>query len=172
MTTLSFANPLAHTLDRMGTLARALDQVLPDEARGAAPVWVPPLEVAERGDGYLIAAELPGVREDQVEVDFENNVLTIRGSKAPAFGASQEGALRVHVFERQVGAFERAVRLPEYVEGDRIEAQFVDGVLQVKVPKAPAAQPRKIQITGGTSAPGGSALPSSGNSADDRRGTA
>jgi len=175
MTTLSFANPLnplAHTLDRMGTLARALDQVLPDQARGAAPVWVPPLEVAERGDAYLIAAELPGVRENQVEVAFENNVLTIRGTKAPTFGTPQEGTLRVHVFERQIGAFERSVRLPEYVEGDRIEAQFADGVLLVNVPKAPAAQPRKIQITGGATAPGSSTLPSSGTSANDSRVTA
>ncbi len=162
-TTRTLSNPLA----RMGTLARALDEMLPDATRGAAPVWVPALELAERGDAYLIAAELPGVREDQIEVSFENNVLTIRGTKAPSFVAAEEGAMRLHVFERQTGTFERAVRLPEYVEGDRIDAQFVNGVLQVTVPKSPAAQPRKIPVSLGAGGRTGAAtLPSNEQGAE------
>jgi len=146
ITTRTPSLPLAQALNRMDTLARVLDQVLPEGTRGAAPVWVPALEVAERADAYLIAVELPGVREDQLDLSFENNILTVRGSKAPSFAAAAEGELRVHVFERPTGAFERAVRLPEYVEGDHIEAQLVNGVLQITVPKAPAAQPRKIRV--------------------------
>lgn len=147
MITTRTTYPLAQTLDRMGTLNRMLDQMLPEGLRAAAPAWVPPLEVAERADAYLIAADLPGVREEELEIGFENNVLTLRGTKAPSFSANAEGALRVHVLERQSGTFERSVRLPEYVEGDRIEARLVDGVLHVVVPKSPAAQPRKIQVT-------------------------
>ena len=147
ITTRTSTHPITHTLDRMGTLNRMLDQMLPDGLRAAAPVWVPPLEVAERPDAYLIAADLPGVSEDQLEIGFENNVLTLRGTKAPSFSASNEGTLRVHVSERQSGTFERSVRLPEFVEGDRIEARLVDGVLHVVVPKSPAAQPRKIQVS-------------------------
>ena len=139
-------NPLAQTLGRISALDRALDGVLPEMMRGASPVWVPPLEVAERADAYLIAVDLPGVREEQVELSFENNVLTLRGSKETAFDVQKEGELRVHVAERQSGSFERAVRLPEFVEGDKIEARFTDGVLHVVVPKSRAAQPRKIQI--------------------------
>ena len=140
--------PLAQTLGRMSVLDRALDDVLPNVMRGASPMWVPALEVAERSDAYLIAVELPGVREDQVELSFENNVLTLRGTKESSFDVQKEGELRVHVAERQSGTFERSVRLPEFVEGDRIEAHFTDGVLNVVVPKSRAAQPRKIRIGG------------------------
>jgi HSP20 family protein len=147
-------SPLAQTLDRMSVLDRALDGVLPTMMRGASPVWVPALEVAERSDAYLIAVELPGVREDQLELSFENNVLTLRGTKDTSFAVQKEGEYRVHVSERQSGSFERSIRLPEFVEGDRIEAHFTDGVLNVVVPKSRAAQPRKIQIGGGVESRG------------------
>lgn len=146
MTIRTNSYPLNQALNRMGTLARALDQMRPDT--DASPTWVPALELAERHDAYLVAAELPGVREDQVELSFENNVLTIRGVKGPSFATGAENAPRLHLLERQSGAFERAVRLPEYVEGDRIEAQLVNGVLEVTIPKSQAAQPRRIPIGG------------------------
>lgn len=152
--TRSPLNPLAQTLGRMSVLDRALDDVLPNVMRGAAPMWVPALEVAERADAYLIAVELPGVSEDRVELSFENNVLTLRGTKEASFDVQKEGELRVHVAERQSGAFERSVRLPEFVEGDRIEARFADGVLNITVPKSRAAQPRKIRIGVGANASG------------------
>lgn len=141
-------HPLAITLDRIGTLNRVLNQVLPDGLGSAAPLWVPPLEVAEGPDAYLIAVDLPGVREEDLELNFESNVFTLRGRKLPSFPAAADGAtIRVHVAERQTGTFERAVRLPEYVEGDRIDARFVAGVLHVTVPKSPVARPRKIPLT-------------------------
>ena len=146
MTIRTHAYPLNQALNRMSSLARALDQVAPDG--GASPAWVPMLELAERPDAYLVAAELPGVREEQVELSFENNVLTIRGAKGPSFASTAEDAPRLHLFERQTGAFERAVRLPEYVEGDRIEARLVNGVLEITIPKSQAAQPRRIPIGG------------------------
>lgn len=142
------------TLDRMGALSRVLDQMLPaaDAAR-AAPMWTPPLEIAERADAYLIAVELAGVSRDAIELSFESNVLTIRGTRRSAFAAAEEGSLRLHAAERQAGAFERSVRLPEYVEGNRIEAQHVDGILTITVSKAPAAQPRRIEIASANAAP-------------------
>ena len=147
ITTRNPFSPLAHTLDRMSAFGRVFDDVLPEIARNAAPIWMPALEVAERSDAYLIAVDLPGVREDQIELSFENNVLTLRGSRTSNFSAQKEGEMRVHISERQTGAFERSVRLPEFVEGDRIEARYVDGVLHVTVPKSPAAQPRKIPVS-------------------------
>ena len=166
MTIRTHAYPLNQALNRMGTIARALDQMLPDS--GAAPAWVPALELAERTDAYLIAAELPGVREEQVELSFENNVLTIRGAKGPSFATSAENAPRLHLFERQTGAFERAVRLPEFVEGDRIEARLVNGVLEITIPKSQAAQARRIPIGGTQSRLDGvrDAEPSRGDAAD------
>ncbi len=133
------------TLDRMVSLNRVFDQAL-SAATGGARTWVPALDVAERADAYLVNAELPGVSPDQVEVGFEQNVLTIRGAKPASFDSAAEGELRVFAAERTHGSFERSIRLPEFVDSDRIDARFANGLLTVTVPKAQAAQPRKIEI--------------------------
>lgn len=137
------------TLDRMLTLNRAFDQAF--GAANGSRVWVPAMDVAERGDAYLVHAELPGVTPDGVEIRFEQNVLTIRGTKPASFDVANDGELRVFASERVHGGFERSIRLPEYVDADRIEASFENGLLTVSVPKAQAAQPRKIAIRGATS---------------------
>jgi len=134
------------SLDRMLTLNRALDQAF-NGATGSR-VWVPALDVAERGDAYVIYVELPGVSPEQVDVGFEQNVLTIRGTKPASFDVAAEGEVRVFAAERVHGGFERSVRVPEFVDADRIEATFSNGLLTITVPKAQAAQPRKIAIRG------------------------
>jgi HSP20 family protein len=138
---------LSSTLDRMWTLNRALDQALSngfDRTRGPQ-VWVPAMDVAEKADAYLINVELPGVEPSQVEISFEQNVLTVRGAKPSSFDAAN-GEYRVYTAERVSGEFERAVRLPDFVDSERIEASYSHGLLQITVPKAQAAQPRKIEI--------------------------
>lgn len=132
------------SLDRMLTLNRAFDQAFGGSS--GSRVWVPAMDVAERGDAYVIQAELPGVSPEQVELSFEQNVLTVRGTKPASFDVGNEGELRVFAAERVHGTFERAVRLPEFVDADRIAARFDKGVLLVTVPKAEAAKPRKIAI--------------------------
>jgi HSP20 family protein len=128
----------------MLTLNRAFDQAF--NTNLGSRVWVPAMDVAERGDAYLVQAELPGVSPDQVDVSFEQNVLTIRGTKPASFDVANEGELRVFAAERVHGTFERSVRLPEFVNADRIAASFTNGLLTITVPKAEAAQPRKITI--------------------------
>jgi HSP20 family protein len=134
---------LGTPIDRMLSLNQAFDQAF--GALGSR-VWVPAMDVAERGDAYLVQAELPGVSPDQVDVSFEQNVLTIRGTKAGSFDVNAEGELRVFAAERVHGSFERSVRLPEFVDADRIEAKFAHGLLTITVPKAEAAKPRKIAV--------------------------
>jgi HSP20 family protein len=150
-TTMLNTRSLGSSLDRMLTLNRALDQAF--NGVTGSRVWVPALDVAERGDAYVIHAELPGVSPEQVDVSFEQNVLTIRGTKPASFDVAAEGEVRVFAAERVHGSFERSVRLPEFVDADRIDANFTNGLLTVTVPKAQAAQPRKITIRG-TSANG------------------
>jgi HSP20 family protein len=128
----------------MLTLNRAFDQAF--NGTLGSRVWVPAMDVAERGDAYLVQAELPGVSPDQVDVSFEQNVLTIRGTKPASFDVANDGELRVFAAERVHGTFERSVRLPEFVNADRISASFVNGLLTITVPKAEAAQPRKIEV--------------------------
>ena len=143
---------LSSTLDRMWTLNRALDQALSAGLGNprAPQLWVPAMDVAEKADAYLISVELPGVEPSQVEINFEQNVLTVRGVKPSSFDANT-GEYRVYTAERVSGEFERAVRLPDFVDSERIEASYSHGLLRITVPKAQAAQPRKIEIRGGTS---------------------
>ena len=136
--------PFGTSLDRMLTMNRALDQALSGATGGR--VWVPAMDVAERGDAYVIHTELPGVNPAQVEVSFDQNVLTIRGTKGSSYDPGAEGELRLFAAERVSGAFERSVRLPEFVDPDRIEASFANGLLTITVPKAEAAKPRRIEL--------------------------
>jgi HSP20 family protein len=133
-------------LDRMVALNTALDRMLDQATRSNTRFWVPAVDVAENPGAYLIAAELPGVRREDLDIAFEQNVLTIRGHKRPAWEQKEGEELRVYTAERAAGSFERAVRLPEFVDGDRIEARFEDGLLLITIPKSPSAQPRKIPI--------------------------
>jgi HSP20 family protein len=141
---------LNSTLDRMWTLNRVLDEALASNLNGAseARVWVPALDVVERHDAYLIALEIPGCDPSTIDIAFEQNVLTIRGSKPMGFELGKTSDLRVYSSERVVGNFERSIRLPEFVDGDKITAEFTHGVLFLTVPKVQAAQPKKIQIKG------------------------
>src|SRR4051812_4097196 len=95
---------LSSTLDRMMTLNRALDQALAADSNGHR-VWVPAIDVVEKKDAYVLYAELPGVDASQVDISFEQNVLTISGTKRSLIDASKQGELRVYAAERVNGAF-------------------------------------------------------------------
>jgi HSP20 family protein len=140
--------PFGSSLDRMLTLNRAFDQAFNGSL--GSRMWVPALDVAERKDAYVIHLELPGVNPDQVDMSFEQNVLTIRGTKPASFDAQTDGEYRVFAAERMSGSFERSVRLPEFVDAEQIDASYENGLLTVTVPKAQAAQPRKIAIRNGS----------------------
>lgn len=140
---------LNSTIDRMLTLNRVLDDVLSTSWNGTnARMWVPALDVIERNDAYMIALEMPGVDPSSVDISFEQNVLTVRGNKTFGFDLPKDTEIRVHAAESVSGDFERSVRLPEFVDGDNIAAEYRHGVLFLTVPKAQAAQARKIQIKG------------------------
>ena len=137
------------TLDRMMTLNRALDQAFNAALTSDQRVWVPAIDVVEQKDAYVMFAELPGVNTSDVDISFEQNVLTVRGTKRSALETTNEGELRVYAAERVTGSFERSIRLPEFVDGDGIRAEFNNGLLTITVPKAQAAKPRRIEIKAG-----------------------
>jgi HSP20 family protein len=139
---------LTSTLDRMLTLNRALDEAFAAGSSGSrSSVWVPAMDIAERAEGFSIQVDLPGVRPEDVELDFEQGVLTIRGAKPSVLDAKAAEEC-LHARERVSGAFERALRLPNTVDADAIDASFANGVLTITVPKAQAAMSRRIQIRG------------------------
>jgi HSP20 family protein len=136
---------LTSTLDRMMTINRALDEAFTaGVGRAADRVWVPALDVVEKADAYVLYAELPGVDKSSIDVQFEQNVLTVKGTKPVAIEA--DGEVRVFAAERVSGAFERSVRLPSFVDAEQIAATYVDGLLTITIPKAKAAQARKIEL--------------------------
>ncbi len=108
--------------------------------------WIPAVNVEEAADELLLTAELPGMREEDINVDIENNILTIRGEKREAREEADEGR-RHHVWERRYGSFHRAFTLPRSVEADAIRADFDGGVLTVRLPKSPEAKSRAIEIS-------------------------
>ena len=146
-----YGNNSLTVIDRMLGLTRAMDEALD---RDAAPrgndqrVWYPATDAYETREAYVVEADLPGVKPDNVEISFERNTLTIRGARDwPLKTPQSNGAeFRVHGAERIGGTFARAIRLPEYVDGEKIEARFAEGVLTVRVPKAQSALPRKIEV--------------------------
>jgi HSP20 family protein len=135
------------TLDRMLTLNRALDEAFTAPANGAENprLWVPAIDLYEKKDAYVVRAELPGVERSNVEITFEKNILTISGQKNALLEGRDE-EIRVFAAERVSGSFSRSLRMPEHIDGDRIEAEYKDGLLTVTVPKAEVAQPRKIEL--------------------------
>jgi HSP20 family protein len=112
----------------------------------ASQAWAPAVDITEREDAYLVAAELPGVGTEDVEITFQDGLLTIQGERHSASYADGEKAHRV---ERRYGAFRRSITLPSHVEADKIEASVQDGVLQVLVPKAPDVQAKRIRVHAG-----------------------
>jgi HSP20 family protein len=105
--------------------------------------WYPACDVFEDKDSVKIVAELPGVKPEDVKLSLEHNLLTIRGEKKQE---AEEKSERIHRYERTYGAFERAFVLPNTVDGDKITAEYQNGVLTVVVPKVERARPREIPV--------------------------
>ena len=115
---------------------------------GAARRWIPAMDVVETDEHFVLKADLPGLAEDDVHVEVEDNVLTVSGERKAEHESRKEGYYRV---ERSYGVFTRTLTLPEGVDGDSIKASFDKGVLEVRIPKPEQRKPRKVAIstTGG-----------------------
>jgi HSP20 family protein len=134
---------LVPTLDRVLSMNRELDRVL-TRSFGNGSAWLPAMDVAERPDAFVVTLDVPGVSHDAIDLTFDQGALTIRGTR-PASEYAEED--KIYVAERTLGDFERVVRLPETVDGDRIQASFDRGVVTILVPKAHATRARKIPIS-------------------------
>jgi HSP20 family protein len=112
----------------------------------ATTSWVPPVDIVETASkDVLVKLDLPEVKRDAIKVTFENDVLTIEGERVYADPAEGE---RHHRVERRYGAFRRSFTVPAAVDASRVEANYQEGVLTVKLPRREEARPRQIQING------------------------
>ena len=127
-------------------LAPALGLQGQPQGSDRATAWAPALDISERKDAYLVTVELPGVEADDLEITLEDGLLTIQGERHFAHDSSEQ---QFHRVERHYGAFRRSITLPAHVLADEVEASFQDGVLQILVPKAEEAKPKRIQVNPG-----------------------
>jgi HSP20 family protein len=131
--------------DSFEALQRELEQMLATAfgTAGAAVTGVyPPVDVFDAGEEYLVTAELPGLKADDVHIEVEDDTLTLRGERKPA----QVGdSAAWHRRERPAGRFRRVVRLGR-LDSESARAEFKDGVLTVRLPKAKETRPRRVEI--------------------------
>ena len=114
--------------------------------RAATTAWAPALDISERKDAYLVNVELPGLKPEDLDITMEDGLLTIQGERHFAHDSSEQ---QFHRVERRYGAFRRSITLPAHVMAEGIQASFEDGVLQILVPKAEEAKPKRIQVRPG-----------------------
>jgi HSP20 family protein len=128
-------------------LSQMFEPVSKEPMAPSTGAWIPPVSVEETEHELILVGELPGMKPADVEVQLENNVLTISGSKTEYRNEGEEHR-RYHVWERSYGSFERSFRLPYTVRADDISASFEDGLLRIRMPKAPEARTRRIEVRG------------------------
>jgi HSP20 family protein len=106
--------------------------------------WVPAMDLTETGEEFVLHADLPGLSDGDVNLELEDNVLTISGERKSSHEDRKEGYYRV---ERAWGSFSRSLTLPEGVNPEAITASFDRGVLEVRIPKPEQRKPRKVAIS-------------------------
>ena len=113
------------------------------EAPMSTTAWNPNVDIFENDNEVVIKAELPGVNAKDIEIKLENNVLTIKGERRFEKEAKEEN---YHRIERDYGSFSRAFSLPVAVNGEKVTAEYKDGVLKVLLPKKEEIKPKPIKI--------------------------
>lgn len=114
-----------------------------DETTGSVANWTPPVDIREEEDRFLLHADIPGVKPEDIEVTMENGVLTISGNRAETREQDADGYRRV---ERVAGRFFRRFTLPDTANAEGITAKSTHGVLEVIIPKHERVMPRRISV--------------------------
>jgi HSP20 family protein len=113
---------------------------------GGIPAFIPPADVLVDNEGVTVHMDVPGLTVGDIEIELENDVLTIRGERKFPYG--QDGDRQVRRIERGFGRFERTLAVPNGLEAERINASLTDGVLTLSVPKPEQLKPHKVEIKG------------------------
>ena len=108
--------------------------------------WLPAMDLVETDDHFVLRADLPGMSEDDVKIELEDNTLTVSGERKAEHESNGEGFYRV---ERASGSFSRSLTLPHGVDAGAVAASFDRGVLEVRIPKPEQRKPRRIEIGSG-----------------------
>lgn len=126
-------------------LRNRMNHFLSDEGEGAR-LWMPVVDVTENDDEIVLEAELPGMKKEEIDVQLNGDTLTLRGERRIERAEKDE---RYHRIERQYGAWQRSFQIEVPIDAAKISADYNDGVLCVRLPKAENVKPRQIVITTG-----------------------
>jgi HSP20 family protein len=110
---------------------------------GAVQRWTPAMDLVETDGEFVLKADLPGLSEEDITIELEDNILTVAGERKAEHETRGEGFYRV---ERAFGSFSRSLTLPKGVDAESVSAGFDRGVLEVRIPKPEERKPRKIAI--------------------------
>jgi HSP20 family protein len=136
-----------------GSLQREIDRLFEDFTRGSQDVagpaqvnLVPSIDVTENDKELVITAEMPGLERKDVEITFDDDVLTIRGEKKVEQTADGDTGKNYQVSERSYGVFLRVLQLPPGIDPSQVQATMSNGVLRIVIPKPARSQPKKIEV--------------------------
>jgi HSP20 family protein len=141
-------DPMRELDSLQGELNRAFDGFF--GARGndvRVRRWIPAMDLVESDDHLVLRADLPGMTEDDIEIEIKDNILTVSGERKAEEEKRDEGYYRV---ERAFGSFSRSLTLPEGVKADDVSASFDKGVLEISIPKPEERKPQRVQIGKGS----------------------
>ena len=142
MNALTRWNPMRDLEDMQGRLSRILGRG-GESSTLAESDWAPLVDITEDDKEYVIKADLPEIPKDHVKVSVENGMLLITGDRT---FEKEEKDLKYHRIERSYGSFSRSFSLPEDADPSKIEARFLDGVLQVHLAKSENAKPKRFDV--------------------------
>jgi HSP20 family protein len=106
--------------------------------------WAPAIDVFEKEDKFVVKAELPGMKEEDIDISVVGDTLTIKGERKAESEVEEED---YYYCERSYGSFSRSIAIPSNVDAQKIEANYNDGVLEVSLPKTPEVKPKKISVS-------------------------
>lgn len=140
-----YSNPFSELQSFQDQIGRMFESTLNrnDDASLMRGSWIPPVDVAEEGDNLILKAELPGMKEEEIDIEFENGLLTLKGERS---FESEKSERNYHRIERSYGKFVRSFNLPRSVDADAIQARYENGILEITIPKREEAKPRQIRI--------------------------
>ena len=141
MALLMCPEPLTADFDRL------FNTLFDRSSQNVAQRWVPPMDLVEHDDHFLLRADLPGLTENDVNIEFHDGSLTVSGERKAEHTQRERGYYRL---ERQFGQFSRTLTLPEGIDPEAVKASFLNGVLEIWIPKPEERKPRRIPIGVGT----------------------
>jgi HSP20 family protein len=141
-------DPIRELDSLQGDMNRLFDRFFEGRApNSGSRRWIPAMDLVETEDALVLRGDLPGMTEEDVDIEIKDNLLTVSGERKSENEEKGEGFHRV---ERAFGRFSRSLNLPQGIDPEKVEAKFDNGVLEVRIPKPAEAKPTRVQIGKGT----------------------